>query len=108
MASTLCALDFYLAKPKEIVLVGKRDTPEMRDLLAKIAGRYVPNKTLVLVDNDGKGTGYVPAATRGKTAINGKPTAYVCHDFTCSQPVTDWEALEKILEQPTPIQRSEK
>ena len=108
MASLLCALDFYLAKPKEIVLVGKRGTPEVRDLLAKIAGRYVPNKTLVLVDNDGKGTGYVPAAVKGKTTINGKPTAYVCHNFTCSQPVTAWEALEKILEQPTPIQRSEK
>jgi len=108
MASLLCALDFYLAKPKEIVLVGKRGTPEVRDLLAKIAGRYVPNKTLVLVDNDGKGTGYVPAAAKGKTTINGKPTAYVCHNFTCSQPVTAWEALEKILEQPTPIQRSEK
>jgi len=24
-------------------------------------------------------------------------TAYVCHNFTCSQPVTDWESLEKLL-----------
>src|SRR2546426_819888 len=95
MASMLCALDFYLSKPKEIVLVGKRDTPEMKDLLAKIASRYVPNKTLVLAD--GAGSGYVPAAAKGKTAIDGKPTAYVCHNFTCSQPVTDWETLEKLL-----------
>jgi uncharacterized protein YyaL (SSP411 family) len=95
MASMLCALDFYLSRPKEIVLVGKRDTPEMKELLVKIAGRYVPNKTLVLVD--GAGSGYVPAAAKGKTAINGKPTAYVCHNFTCSHPVTDGAALEKLL-----------
>jgi len=57
----------------------------------------VPNKTLVLGESDGKGTGYVPAAAKGKTAIHGKPTAYVCHNFTCSQPVTDWDALEKLL-----------
>src|SRR5437879_1054443 len=95
MASTLCALDFYLSRPKEIVLVGKQDTPALRDLLAKIASRYVPNKTLVLAD--GAGSGYVPAAAKGKTAIDGKPTAYVCHNFTCSQPVTDWETLEKLL-----------
>ena len=95
MASMLCALDFSLSKPKEIVLVGKRDTPEMKDLLAKIASRYVPNKTLVLAD--GTGSGYVPAAAKGKTAIDGKPTAYVCHNFTCSQPATDWETLEKLL-----------
>ena len=95
MASMLCALDFYLAKPKEIVLVGKPGAAEMKDLLLKIYGRYVPNKTLVLMDN--AGSGYVPAAAKGKTAIDGKPTAYVCHNFTCSQPVTDWPALEKLL-----------
>ncbi len=57
----------------------------------------MPNKTLVLMDSDSEVTGYVPAAAKGKTAINGKPTAYVCHSFTCSQPATDWEALEKLL-----------
>jgi len=95
MASMLCALDFYLAKPKEIVLVGKPGAAEMKDLLLKIYGRYVPNKTLVRVDS--AGSGYVPAVAKGKTAIDGKPTAYVCHNFTCSQPVTDWAALEKLL-----------
>jgi uncharacterized protein YyaL (SSP411 family) len=39
----------------------------------------------------------VPAAAKGKRSLDGKPTAYVCHDFTCSQPVTDWAALEKLL-----------
>ncbi|HEX9284238.1 MAG TPA: hypothetical protein VF879_01100, partial [Nitrospirales bacterium] len=68
---------------------------EMKDLLLKLYGRYVPNKTLVRVD--GTASGYVPAAAKGKTAIDGKPTAYVCHNFTCSQPVTDWAALEKLL-----------
>jgi hypothetical protein len=77
------------------VLVGKPGTAEMKDLLSKIYGRYVPNKTLVLVD--GAGSGYVPAAAKGKRSLDGKPTAYVCHDFTCSQPVTDWDALEKLL-----------
>jgi uncharacterized protein YyaL (SSP411 family) len=47
--------------------------------------------------HDGKQGNYVPAAAKGKTAIHGKPTAYVCHNFTCSQPVTDWDALEKLL-----------
>jgi uncharacterized protein YyaL (SSP411 family) len=96
-ASLLCALDFYLSKPKEIVLVGKRTDPAMQDLLTKLHGRYVPNKTLTLVDGDGKSSGYVPAAAKGKTALDGKPTAYVCHNFACSPPVTDWAALEKLL-----------
>ncbi|TSA03142.1 MAG: thioredoxin domain-containing protein, partial [Nitrospiraceae bacterium] len=94
-SSLLSALDFYLSKPKEIVLAGKPGTAEMKDLLSKIYGRYVPNKTLVLVD--GAGSDYVPAAAKGKRSINGKPTAYICHNFTCSSPVTDWESLEKLL-----------
>jgi uncharacterized protein len=97
-SSLLCALDFYLSKPKEIVLIGLRTDAAMKDLLSKIHGRYVPNKTVVVVpEKTVSGSIGVPAAARGKAAIDGKPTAYVCHNFTCSQPVTDWESLEKLL-----------
>ena len=96
-SSLLCALDYYLSKPKEIVLIGSRTDPAMADLLIKIRQRYVPNKTLVVVDEKSSGSPGVPAAAQGKTAIDGKATAYVCHNFTCSQPVTEWDALEKLL-----------
>jgi uncharacterized protein YyaL (SSP411 family) len=97
-SSLLCALDFYLSKPKDIVLVGSRSDPEMAGLLSKIHGRYVPNKTLMVINGDTEqGSVGVPAAAKGKTAVLGKPTAYICHNFTCSQPVTDWEALVKLL-----------
>jgi uncharacterized protein YyaL (SSP411 family) len=33
----------------------------------------------------------------GKTQLNGKPTVYVCHNFTCSPPVTEWEELKPLL-----------
>ena len=29
--------------------------------------------------------------------IDGKPTAYVCENFTCKQPVTDVAAFEELL-----------
>jgi hypothetical protein len=97
-SSLLCALDFYLSKPKEIVLIGLRTDAAMKDLFSKIHGRYVPNKTVVVVpEKTVSGSIGVPAMARGKSAIDGKPTAYVCHNFTCSQPVTDWESLEKLL-----------
>ncbi|MEE9149598.1 MAG: hypothetical protein V3U27_19635, partial [Candidatus Tectomicrobia bacterium] len=33
----------------------------------------------------------------GKTQIDGKATVYVCHNFTCSLPLTDPEALRARL-----------
>jgi hypothetical protein len=97
-SSLLGALDFYLSKPKEIVLVGLRTDAAMNELLSKIHGRYLPNKTLVVVSEKTVGGSIgVPAPAKGKTAIDGKPTAYVCHNYTCSQPVTEWEALDKLL-----------
>ncbi|MEC4687374.1 MAG: thioredoxin domain-containing protein [Nitrospirota bacterium] len=97
-AAMLCALDFYLAKPKEIVLLGARTDPAMQALVENIHGRYVPNKTLVLVDPTGAAdAATIPAAAKGKAVLDGKPTAYICHKFTCSHPITDWAALEELL-----------
>ena len=51
-AHMLAALDFYLEKPKEIVLVGDNKDPETAELLSKIHSHYLPNMTLQLVSPD--------------------------------------------------------
>ena len=35
---------------------------------------------------------------QGKSQVGGNPTAYVCHNFTCSAPVTSWDGLKPLLE----------
>ncbi len=91
------ALDFYLSRPKEIVLVGDAHAPETRRFLAHINSLYLPNKTVVCLDPQTVAAGRGPSALGGKTQIDGKLTAYVCHNFTCSPPVTDWGALKALL-----------
>ena len=91
------ALDFYLAKPKEIVLVGERGDPELKDLVQKIHSLYLPNKTLQLLV-PGEPMSLNSPLLEGKTQVNGRPTAYVCHNFTCSPPVTQWDDLKELLE----------
>jgi hypothetical protein len=39
----LGALDFYLSTPKEIVIIGERESPETKALLREVWGRYLPN-----------------------------------------------------------------
>jgi uncharacterized protein YyaL (SSP411 family) len=96
-AHMLSALDFYLEKPKEILLVGKRDDPTQQDLLRKINSLYLPNKTLQLIEPE-EPLGKISPLLEGKTQFNGKPTVYVCHNFICSQPIVEWEELKSLLE----------
>ena len=96
-AHMLCALDFYLRKPKEIVVVGKHEDPTTAELVNKIHSVYLPNKTLQLAAPD-ESLEKISPLLQGKTQLAGKPTVYVCHNFTCSAPVTSWEELKPLLE----------
>lgn len=97
-AHMLSALDFYLEKPREIVLVGEKKVQAAQDLLKKIHSLYLPNKTLQLIE-PGEPLEKISPLLEGKTQLNSKPTVYVCHDFTCSAPVTEWEDLKRLLEE---------
>ncbi len=96
-AHMLCALDLFLKKPKEIVLVGQQDDHKTAELLQRIRTLYVPNKILQLADPR-EPLEKISPLLAGKRQLNDAPTAYVCHNFTCSAPVTDWEELLGLLE----------
>ncbi len=91
------ALDFYLQKPKEIVVVGEKEELATWELIKKVHSLYVPNKILQLVE-PGEPLGKVSPILEGKTQLNGKPTVYVCQNFTCSLPMTHWEELRGSLD----------
>ena len=96
-AHMLVALDFYLEKPKEIVIVADPNEPTTQELVRKINLLYLPNQTLQVF---APGTPLKEAMPllEGKGQINGKPTVYVCHNFTCSLPMTEWDAVKQVLE----------
>jgi uncharacterized protein YyaL (SSP411 family) len=96
-AHLLGALDFYLEKPKEIVLIGDRGDQQLLNIIANIHALYLPNLTLQLARPD-QPLEQVSALLSSKKQINGKPTAYVCQNFTCSQPVTEWQDLKALLD----------
>ena len=95
-AHMLAALDFYLQKPKEVVLVGDKREPKTVELLTKIHSLYVPNMTLQLA-SPGDSLEKISSLLAGKKQIEDKPTVYVCHNFTCSRPVVEWDDLKPLL-----------
>jgi uncharacterized protein YyaL (SSP411 family) len=75
----LCALDLWLAPPRELAIAGPADSPVARAALAPFA----PN-TVVAV---GPAAG-VPLLD-GKGLVEGAPAVYACERFVCRAPVTD-------------------
>jgi len=99
MGNMIAAADFYLRKPKEILLAGKRESPETKDLLSKIHRLHLPNKVLFFRDNDEKADSPIGPnfPVSKKTPMDGLPTITICHNFTCSLPLTDWDSIRTAL-----------
>ncbi|MCC7163523.1 MAG: thioredoxin domain-containing protein [Anaerolineae bacterium] len=84
----LCGLEFELAPPKEIAIVGEGAQP----LLDVVFGEYRPNQ-VVAWKRDGDESA-IPLLEYRETK-DGKATAYICQNFACQMPTTDPEALAK-------------
>jgi uncharacterized protein YyaL (SSP411 family) len=93
----LCALDFYLGTPKEIVVLGNHESPDTLALLRELWKPYLPNKVVVQAEETDDRSAAVIPLLRGRTLLNDKPTAYVCENFTCRQPVNEPEKLASQL-----------
>lgn len=92
----LQALELYLSPSPELAIVWPGDqTAEDASALIEVArAAYRPN--LVLAGGpEGAAT---PPLLRDRTAIEGRPAAYVCQSFTCKAPVTDPADLGKELD----------
>ncbi|HEV7905551.1 MAG TPA: thioredoxin domain-containing protein [Pyrinomonadaceae bacterium] len=84
----LGALDFYLATPKEIVIIGEVGADDSRALLREVWRRYLPNKVVAQsAEHDAEGSRVVPLLNE-RPALGGRATAYVCENYSCLQPVT--------------------
>ena len=94
-AALLCSLDWWLAGPAEIVIVGPRDHSLTEAMLTTVQQRYIPNRILLVGEPSG-GASELPLM-RGKVRLDGRPTAYLCHRQTCSPPMTEPQQLEAIL-----------
>jgi hypothetical protein len=91
LAHWLAALDFMLAPPQGLAVVGEDPGP----LLAVARARYRPN-LVVAAGASGQHLG-IPLL-EGRKALDGKATAYLCRQFSCERPVTSPEELAALLD----------
>jgi uncharacterized protein YyaL (SSP411 family) len=93
----LSSLDFYLSEPKEIAIAGSADSHEVRLFLEAIYSRFLPNKVVAAAESNDPAAVEAIKLLAEKTAIDDKPTVYVCRNYTCLAPVTTAEQLEERL-----------
>jgi len=85
-----------LHRAVQVVIIGPPEAAETEALIRAALDRSLPNRILIRLDPDTALPEGHPAA--GKTAVDGRPTAYVCAGMTCRPPITDPDALADALE----------
>jgi uncharacterized protein YyaL (SSP411 family) len=85
----------------QIVIVGERSNPDFQKLANHIRRQFLPNAALLHADG-GEAQLWLAKhneAIAGMKTVEGKPTVYVCQNFTCQAPVTTLEEVDRLLKQ---------
>jgi uncharacterized protein YyaL (SSP411 family) len=98
-AQLLTAVDFTLGPAREIVLASDLGDARLLGLLGVVRRSFTPNKVVLLrpAAGDAGTLRDVAPHVSEKIALGGAPTAYVCEHFACQEPLTDPEALARLL-----------
>ena len=93
----LQALDFHLAPTREVALVapvGNGDgVAELAEMAAVVRSAHRPHVVLA----GGPEGSERPELLAQRTAVEGRPAAYVCQHFACKAPVTEPQQLASAL-----------
>ena len=94
----LTALDFYLDEPLQVVILSPRGVDPAL-LVKEVRRTFLPNKVLTVVE---EGKAFEAQAKElpwieGKSAMDSKPTAFVCRGRVCDSPTTDPAELRQQL-----------
>lgn len=87
---SLITLLYIQSKGKEIVITTDNIDNESKKIIDIINKKYMPFTSTVLYDNKN-------LQTSDYKIINGKPTVYVCENFSCKAPMTDIDEIEKAV-----------
>jgi uncharacterized protein YyaL (SSP411 family) len=95
-AQALIAVQFGAGKTTEIVVVGARDSSETRQMLDYVNSVYNPGKVLIFKDTqDADMISKIAPFTRRQGLVDGKTTVYICHNFSCEQPINSLDVLKE-------------
>ena len=93
-AQMFIALDFYLDRSKEVVVVGPKLSKDKDAIIQMLHDEFIPNKTLGYIAPNKKSSFPV---FENKTNIAGRTIVYVCENNICKFPTEDLSKVLKLL-----------
>ena len=101
MPYMMSALEFSLAKHRQIVIAGAPGAADTRVLLRLVWQRYIPNRVLLLADGaEGqKQLAHWLPLLANVTRKQGRATAYICENYVCNLPTADPQVVVRLLDQ---------
>ena len=95
----LSAMLFAFGPAYEVVITGEAKAADTEAMLEALNLNYHPNKVTLFrpIGIQKPAIAELAEFTESQTPIDGKATAYVCKDYTCSAPTTDINEMLKLL-----------
>ncbi len=93
----LCALDFHLSPPQEVVIAGTREDADAAGLLPVLFSKWLPTTVVAAVDPTDRYPADHLSLLENRPMIDDRPTVYLCQHSSCRAPVTDPDSLQQYL-----------
>jgi uncharacterized protein YyaL (SSP411 family) len=85
----LVAADFLLGPTKEIVVAGDSENTETQNVLRALQQKFIPRTVLAFLDTRKQPySRHLDALLKGKEAVDGNVTLFICEDFSCQAPIS--------------------
>jgi uncharacterized protein YyaL (SSP411 family) len=86
-----------LSKTKDIVIIDMENSESIKDIIKQMKNKFIPFDQLIYYSKNNLSLNKIIPALSQYQMIHNKPTAYICEDFRCMEPITDLNKIEQIL-----------
>jgi hypothetical protein len=87
----LCAIDFAVSPTNEIAVLGDPAADNTDKLIKAVNARFRPYSVVAASPFPHENAS--PPLVHNRSLVDGKPTAYVCHNFICKNPIINPQVL---------------
>jgi uncharacterized protein YyaL (SSP411 family)/aryl-alcohol dehydrogenase-like predicted oxidoreductase len=94
-AKSLAVVDFLTEGPVELAFVGGAAQDTLLAIREAVARCYLPNR--IVATGSPKHPSSLPLL-KDRPAVSGKPTLYICRNYTCRRPITDPHSVAEALQ----------